>query len=56
MVLDSMGNVVYHKNEGEDAFTVELNYKALQKTRDTLPFLKDADKFSLNPKSKIQAH
>ncbi len=56
MVLDAMGNVLYHKNEGEDVFTVELNYESLQKTRATLPFLADADKFSLNPKSKIQAH
>jgi omega-amidase len=56
MVLDAMGNVLYHKNDGEDVFTIELNYEALQKTKDTLPFLKDADKFSLNPKVKIQAH
>jgi omega-amidase len=56
MVVDTMGNVLYHKSEGEDVFTVELNYEALLKTRESLPFLKDADQFSLNPKLKIQAH
>ena len=47
--------VVKCKNE-EDIFTIELNYEELKKVREQLPFLKDADEFALNPKSKIKSH
>lgn len=56
MVLDAMGQLLYHKADGEDVATVELVYSDLQKIRETLPFLQDGDKFSLNTKQKIQAH
>jgi predicted amidohydrolase len=56
MAVDAVGNVLYHKKDEEDVVTVELNYEALQKTREALPFLKDADAFALNPKGKIKAH
>jgi omega-amidase len=56
MAVDALGNILYHKKDGEDVCTVELDYEGLQKTREALPFLKDADRFSLNAKPKIQGH
>ncbi|HWB63673.1 MAG TPA: amidohydrolase [Chitinophagales bacterium] len=56
MVVDALGNVLYHKQHDEDVFTTELNYEELEKTRKALPFLKDADSFIVNPKAKIQSH
>ena len=56
MVIDAMGQVLYHKMQDEDVFTVELEYKAMQKVRETLQFLKDGDLFSFNKKLKIAGH
>ena len=56
MVVDAMGNILYHKNEKEDVFTMQLDYAELQRVRSTLPFLKDADAFALNQKPKIASH
>jgi omega-amidase len=56
MVLDPLGNVLYHKQHEEDVTTVELNYDDLKKAREQLPFLKDADDFILNPKAKFKSH
>jgi predicted amidohydrolase len=43
MVVDTLGNVVYHQTDDEAIYTFTLNYEELQKTRTQLPFLKDAD-------------
>lgn len=56
MVLDPLGNVLYHKIDAEDISTIELNYAELKKLREQLPFLNDADEFVLNPKSKFKSH
>jgi len=56
MVIDPLGKVLYNKENDEDIATIELNHDELQKVREQLPFLKDADEFVLNPKSKIKSH
>lgn len=56
MVVNALGNILYHRQDEEDIFTMTLNYEDLKKVRETFQFLKDADSFSLNPKSKIKAH
>ncbi len=56
MVIDALGKTLYYKEHEEDIFTVKLNYEELKKVREQLPFLKDADEFVLNPKSKIKSH
>ncbi|MFT4152381.1 amidohydrolase [Parafilimonas sp.] len=45
MVIDPLGEILYHKKDEEDIFTVELNKKHLESVRTKLPFLKDADRF-----------
>lgn len=56
MVLDPLGNVLYHKIDAEDISTIEMNYAELKKLREQLPFLKDADDFVINPKAKFKSH
>lgn len=56
MVVDALGNILYHKEQAEDVTTIELNYEDLQKLRESLPFLKDADSFEVNPKTKFRNH
>lgn len=56
MVLSPLGQVLYHKIQDEDIFTVELEYGQLETLRNTFPFLKDADSFTLNKKQKIAGH
>jgi predicted amidohydrolase len=56
MVIDALGKILYSKENDEDVFTVELNYDELQKVREQLPFLRDADDFVLNQKQKIKSH
>jgi omega-amidase len=47
LVVDAMGNELYHKKGAEDIQTVTLPAEELIKTRDSLPFLKDADSFNI---------
>ena len=47
MVIDPMGEALYHKKDEEDVFTIVLNKSTLQSIREKLPFLKDADDFLL---------
>jgi omega-amidase len=47
MVIDAMGTVLYHKANGEDIHTITLEKETLNTVRDKLPFLKDADDFSI---------
>ncbi len=48
MVVNEMGDVLYQKSHEEDVFTISLDKESLVKTRTILPFLKDADSFSIN--------
>ncbi|MES2429250.1 MAG: amidohydrolase [Bacteroidota bacterium] len=45
--IDPNGNVVYYKRDEEDVYTFTINADEVKKVRRTLPFLKDADKFTL---------
>ena len=46
-VIDAMGEVLYEKEHEEDVFTITLSKEKLQEVRTKLPFLKDADDFSI---------
>ncbi len=46
-VIDAMGEVLYEKEHEEDIYTITLSKEKLQETRTKLPFLKDADDFSI---------
>jgi omega-amidase len=45
--IDPMGNVIYYKRDEEDLYTFTINGEEVEKTRRTLPFLKDADRFEI---------
>jgi len=46
-VIDAMGEVLYEKEHEEDIYTITLSKEKLQEIRTKLPFLKDADDFSI---------
>lgn len=45
--LDPSGNVVYYKRDEEDLYTFSMNKSEVLKIRNAMPFLDDADKFTL---------
>jgi omega-amidase len=47
MVIDPLGEVLYHKAHDEDVFTITLDKDHLNAVREKLPFWKDADPFVL---------
>lgn len=47
MIIDPMGEVLYHKKDEEDVFTISLDKKHLETIREKLPFLRDADAFMI---------
>jgi predicted amidohydrolase len=47
LVVDPMGEVLYHREGEEDVFTLTLERKRLEDIREKLPFLKDADHFRI---------
>ena len=47
-VIDPMGEVLYEKAHEEDIFTIQLSKNYLTDIRNKLPFLKDADQFTIN--------
>ncbi|MBV9963082.1 MAG: amidohydrolase [Parafilimonas sp.] len=47
MVIDPLGEILYHKKDEEDIFTTELNKQHLEEVRTRFPFWKDADKFNI---------
>jgi omega-amidase len=47
MVIDPLGEIVYHKKDEEDIFTVTLQSSHLEKIRERFPFWKDADTFNI---------
>ena len=47
MVVDPLGEILYHKKDEEDIFTITLNKAHLKKIRNRFPFWKDADQFMI---------
>ncbi len=47
MVVDPLGEVMYHKEHEEAIHTITLEREHLESTRAKLPFLRDADAFTL---------
>ena len=45
MVVDAMGEILYHKAHEEDVFTITLDKNVLEANRNRFPFLRDADHF-----------
>lgn len=56
MVADALGKTLYTKAGQEDIFTIELSAADLNGVRQQLPFLKSADDFEINAKTKIKSH
>jgi omega-amidase len=47
MAIDPMGEILYHKKDEEDIFTITLEKSVLEKTREKFPFWRDADQFRI---------
>jgi omega-amidase len=47
MIIDPLGEVLYHKADAEDVFTITLQKEALQTVREKFPFWRDRDPFLL---------
>lgn len=47
MIIDPLGEILYHKKEEEDIFTMTLTKDHLQTVREKFPFWKDADSFTI---------
>jgi predicted amidohydrolase len=45
MVINAMGEILYHAQHEEDIFTIQLDKQHLEETRKRFPFWKDADRF-----------
>jgi predicted amidohydrolase len=49
MLIDAMGEVLYHNAHDEDVFTYTLQKETLSEVREKLPFWKDGDDFLITP-------
>ena len=47
MIVDPLGEVLYHKNNVEDVFTYTLSKERVNEVRTKFPFWKDADEFRI---------
>lgn len=47
MVIDPLGEILYHKKDAEDVHTITLQKDKLDEVRTKLPFLRDADDFMI---------
>ena len=47
MVIDPLGEILYHKGNEEDVFTIGLDKNHLEEVRSRFPFLGDADDFKI---------
>jgi predicted amidohydrolase len=47
MVVDPLGEVLYHKADDEDIFTITLEKEHLDHIREKFPFWRDADEFKI---------
>lgn len=45
MVIDPLGEILYHKKDEEDIFTITFTKDHLEEIRNRFPFWKDADRF-----------
>ncbi len=48
LVIDPLGEVLYHMADDEDIFTITLQKERLDEVRTKFPFLKDGDEFSIS--------
>lgn len=48
MVIDPLGEILYHKKEEEDVFTITLNKEDLNTVREKFQFWRDADDFKIS--------
>lgn len=46
-VVDPLGEILYHKKDEEDAFTITLEKEHLNSVREKFPFLQDGDEFQI---------
>ena len=49
MIVDPLGEVLYHKANEEDVFTYTLQKEKLDEVREKFPFWRDADSFDILP-------
>lgn len=49
MIVDALGDTMYTTANEEDIFTITLQKQHLEEIRNKLPFLKDADRFVIDP-------
>jgi omega-amidase len=47
MVIDPLGEILYHKSDEEDVFTITLDKDHLHAVREKFPFWRDADSFEI---------
>lgn len=47
MIVDPLGEILYHTSDEEDIFTITLDKTHLQNVREKFPFWKDADRFKI---------
>ena len=47
LIIDPLGEVLYHKADEEDIFTITLERERLDEVRTKFPFWKDGDDFRL---------
>ena len=47
MIIDPLGEILYHCADEEDVFTIPLSKDHLAEVRNAFPFLKDGDEFNL---------
>jgi predicted amidohydrolase len=48
LIIDPLGQVLYHMADEEDVFTITLQKEAVEKVRSQFPFWKDADAFTIH--------
>jgi omega-amidase len=48
MIIDPLGEILYQKKDEEDIFTITIDKAHLHGIREKLPFLKDADNFTIH--------
>jgi len=48
LVIDPLGEVLYHKADDEDTFTITIERERLNEIRTKFPFWKDADHFNIS--------
>ncbi|MBX2931038.1 MAG: amidohydrolase [Chitinophagaceae bacterium] len=53
MIVNPLGEIVYHKADEEDIYTITLQKEHLQEVRNKFPFLADADKFIIETKGSL---